>query len=71
MLNGIKIGLQRPVGALVSRMSAELAPEFLVFPRFTDANDLIRLFTDGWKLDYRSPIVRDMADVCSERLLGS
>jgi hypothetical protein len=50
-------------------MAAELAPTFLVFPCFRDAQELVKLLADGWQLDYRSPILRGMLDVCVERLV--
>jgi hypothetical protein len=55
--------------AKLARMSAELAPQFLIFPWFMDAAAMAKLFADGWQLDYRSPILRGMLDVCLEHLL--
>ena len=55
--------------AKLARMAAELAPTFLVFPCFRDAKELVKLLADGWQLDYRSPTVRGMLDVCAEHLL--
>ena len=52
----------------LARMSVDLAPEFLVFPPFRDAKEIVKLLADGWQLDYRSPIVRGMLDVCTEHL---
>jgi hypothetical protein len=52
----------------LARMSVDLAPEFLVFPPFRDAKEIVKLLADGWQLDYRSPIVRSMLDVCTEHL---
>ncbi len=52
----------------LARMSVDLAPQFLVFPLFRNAKEIVTLFTDGWQLDYRSPIVRGMLDVCTEHL---
>ena len=53
----------------LAQTSAAIAPQFLVFPCFQDAKELVKLFVDGWQLDYRSPIVRGMLDVCTEHLL--
>lgn len=49
--------------------SDKLAPTFLVFPCFTDAKEIVKLFVDGWQLDYRSPVARGMLDVCVEHLM--
>jgi hypothetical protein len=56
--------------AKLARMATEIAPTFLVFPCFTDAKELVKLLADGWQLDYRSPTVRGMLDVCAEQLRG-
>jgi hypothetical protein len=42
---------------------------FLVFPCFRAGKELVDLLVDGWQLDYRSPTVRGMLDVCTEHLL--
>ena len=52
----------------LARLSVDLAPQFLVFPPFRDAKEIVKLLADGWQLDYRSPIVRGMLDVCTEHL---
>ena len=52
----------------LAQTSAAIAPQFLVFPCFRDAKDIVKLFVDGWRLDYRSPTVRGMLDVCMEHL---
>lgn len=57
------------VRAKLARIAADIAPTFLVFPCFREAKELVRLLADGWQLDYRSPTVRGMLDVCSEHLL--
>jgi hypothetical protein len=53
----------------LARMAANIAPTFLVFPCFRDAKELVKLIAEGWQLDYRSPTVRGMLDVCNEHLL--
>jgi hypothetical protein len=53
--------------AELARLSAELAPSFLQAPALRDAMQLARLFTGGGRLDYRSPIVGGMFDVCQQR----
>jgi hypothetical protein len=51
----------------LARMSVDLAPQFLVFPPFRDAKEMVKLFVDGWRLEC-SPTVRGMLDVCTEHL---
>jgi hypothetical protein len=52
----------------LAQTSVAIAPQFLVFPFFRDAKEIVKLFADGWRLDYRSPTVRGMLDVCTEHL---
>lgn len=52
----------------LAQMSVDLAPQFLVFPPFRDAREIVKLLADGWQLDYRSPVVRGMLDVCTEHV---
>lgn len=54
--------------AKLARMSADLAPQFQTFPWFMDPARMVAMFVDGWRLDYRSPIMRGMLDVCVEHL---
>jgi hypothetical protein len=53
----------------LAQMSAAIAPQFLVLPYFRAAKVIVKLFVDCWRLDYRSPMVRGMLDVCTEHLL--
>jgi hypothetical protein len=55
--------------AKLGRMSFEIAPTFLAFPSFWDPKELVKLLAHGWQLDYRSPTVQGMLDVCTEHLL--
>jgi hypothetical protein len=55
--------------ARLVQLSVDIAPTFRVFPCFRDPKELIKLLVDGWQLDYSSPTVRGMLDVCAERLL--
>jgi hypothetical protein len=55
--------------AKLARMSVEIAPRFLMFPCFRGAAEIVKLFVDGWQLDYRSTTIRDMLNVCAEHLL--
>ena len=50
----------------LARISAEFAPTFLMFQCFRDAKEMVKLFIDGWQLDYRSPTVHGMLVVCAE-----
>ena len=52
----------------LAKISVDLAPQFLIFPWFMDPTAMVKLFVDGWRLDYRSPILRGMLDVCVEHL---
>jgi hypothetical protein len=57
--------------AHLARVSAELAPSFLNAPALSDTATLAQLFTDGGRLDYRSPIVGEMFSVCQQLLRRS
>ncbi|MCX4137891.1 hypothetical protein M0D68_06830 [Paraburkholderia sp. SEWSISQ10-3 4] len=52
-------------------LSEGIALDFAELPRFADAASLAKLFTDGWRLDYRSPVVRNIRDMCAAHLLRS
>jgi len=54
--------------AKLARIAVDISPQFLVFPCFRDEKEMVKLFVDGWRLDYRSPTVRGMLDVCIEHL---
>ena len=49
-------------------LSEKVALDFAEQPRFADAASLAKLFTDGWHLDYRSPIVRGIYAACDDEL---
>jgi hypothetical protein len=51
--------------------SIDLAPEFLDLPGFTESAELAGLFTDGWRLDYRVQIVRNIHDRCATHLIST
>jgi len=55
--------------ARLARMSSELAPRFLIFPWFMDAAQMAKMMIDGSRLDYGSPIMRGMLDICVEHLM--
>jgi len=52
----------------LSQLSVHLASSIWAIELLRDAGELAQLFTDGWRLDYRSPIVRGIHDVCAARL---
>ena len=54
--------------AKLAQMSVDIALQFLVFPLFRHAKEVVTLFVDDWRLDYWSPTVRGMLDVCTEHL---
>jgi hypothetical protein len=45
--------------------AARLAPGVLRSFQMTDERSLAPLFTDGWRLDYRSPVVGDIHRHCA------
>jgi hypothetical protein len=49
-------------------MAADLAPDVLVALSLTTEKALAPLFTGGWRLDYRLPVVCDIHDRCAARL---
>ena len=53
----------------LGNVSQDLAQSVWAIELLRDPAELAMLFTDGWRLDYRSPIVRGIHDVCTERLL--
>jgi hypothetical protein len=55
----------------LARMAAELAPRMLATFALTTERALAPLFTDGWMLDYRSPIVCDIHQLCIDYLHSS
>lgn len=54
----------------LGQASAAIAPNFLSVSALCDADSLAKLFTDGWRLDYRSPRVRWLYDICAAHLHG-
>lgn len=49
-------------------LSEKIARGFAESPQFADSIFLGQLFTDGWRLDYRSPIVRSIHTACQGEL---
>ncbi|AXF05773.1 hypothetical protein CUJ88_45950 (plasmid) [Paraburkholderia hospita] len=52
----------------VTRMAADLAPDVLAASGLMTEKALTPLFTDGWRLDYRMPLVCEIRDMCMARL---
>ena len=51
-------------------LSERVALDFSELPRFADSASLAKLFTDCWRLDYQSPIVRWIYAACESELHG-
>ncbi|MFM0689211.1 hypothetical protein PQQ77_24775 [Paraburkholderia strydomiana] len=51
-------------------VSEIVASDFGNLPHFADEARLAELFTDVWRLDYRSPIVRSIYAACERELEG-
>lgn len=51
-------------------LSEKVALDFAELPESADSNSLAQLFTDGWRMDYRSPIVRTIHAACELKLKG-
>jgi hypothetical protein len=52
-------------------LSEKVALDFAELPRFADSSWLAQLFNDGWRIDYRSPIVRTIYTACEGELKAS
>lgn len=55
-------------GVRLGRTSEQLAMSIWAIELLHDVEELSKLFTAGPRLDYRSPIVRGIFDVCAARL---
>ncbi|TCG04607.1 hypothetical protein BZM27_39775 [Paraburkholderia steynii] len=53
----------------LGNISRQLAETTWAVEPLRDADVLAILFTDGWRLDFRSPIVRGIHDLCAARLM--
>ncbi len=54
----------------LASLSEKVAIDFAGLPLFVDTAFLAKLFTDGWRLDYRSPVVRGIHAACEGELRG-
>jgi len=52
----------------IARTATELAPDILAAFNLTTEKILAPLFTDGWRLDYRLPVVCAIHESCAARL---
>ena len=61
--NGARVGwLDR---LHIAALSEKVATGFAGLPGFVDSDSLVQLFTDGWRMDYRSPRVRTIYSACT------
>ena len=49
-------------------LSKNVALDFAGLPGFADSDSLAQLFTDGWRMDYRSPFVGQIYSACEDEL---
>jgi hypothetical protein len=52
----------------IARLAADLAPEVLTSFQLTAKIDLAALFEEAWRLDYCSPVVRNIHEGCALQL---
>ncbi|WCM18300.1 hypothetical protein NDK50_12570 [Paraburkholderia bryophila] len=64
--NGADAGWEERVR--LGALSEIVAFDFVHEPRFADPNWLAQLFTHGWRLDYRLPVVRGIYAACENEL---
>nr|WKF60873.1 hypothetical protein HUO10_005395 [Paraburkholderia busanensis] len=53
----------------LAQRSKDVAALLIKLPGLQDERVLARLFLDGWRLNYGSPVVQGILDVCSGRLM--
>ena len=49
-------------------LSEKVALDFAELPWAADSDSLAQLFTDGWRMDYRSPFVGQIYSACEDEL---
>ncbi|AUT60247.1 hypothetical protein [Paraburkholderia terrae] len=64
--NGAQFEWQERIS--IARIAAEFAPDVLATIELRTEKTLASLFTDGWRLDYRVPVVCEIHDRCAARL---
>lgn len=52
----------------LAHVCLQLAASVWTIELLQDVEVLAKMFTDAWRLDYQSPIVRGISDVCTARL---
>jgi hypothetical protein len=67
MANGGRCGWTDSIR--LAKMSVTVASRVWQLPPFRETGFLANFFTDGWRLDYRSSLVRCLYEVCVEELL--
>lgn len=55
----------------LSPLSEKVALDFDALPGLSDSDSLAQLFTNGWRMDYRSPVVREIYTACKDKLKPS
>lgn len=55
----------------IGTLSAKIALGLTGLPGFANPDYLATLFTDSWRLDYRSPVVRGVYSACVAELNGN
>jgi hypothetical protein len=60
--------LDVPAQWIAIGISEKVALDFAVLPNFAGSTWLAKLFTDGWRMDYRSPHVWNVYAVCEDAL---
>ncbi|MFM0060996.1 hypothetical protein PQR64_35820 [Paraburkholderia phytofirmans] len=67
--NGARFDWQERVP--LGQLAAEIAPHVRETFDLTKERSLVPLFADGWMLDYESPVVCGIQEVCAARLTCS
>ncbi|MCX4139337.1 hypothetical protein M0D68_14175 [Paraburkholderia sp. SEWSISQ10-3 4] len=53
---------------LLGALSEKVAMDFAELPGFANSESLAQLFTDGWRMDYRSRVVGRIYSACKDEL---
>jgi hypothetical protein len=56
--------------AHLGALSEKVSLDFANLPNFADSAWLAKLFTDGWRMNYRSPNVWNIYAACEDALKG-
>ncbi|CAG4888073.1 hypothetical protein [Paraburkholderia saeva] len=54
----------------LAQLAAKLAPRALATFNLTSEGSIVELFSGGWTLDYRKPVVREINQFCANELVG-